>query len=150
MNENTEQQEAIVQEQQGAEPELSIDELQEQLKQANSTIKELKQSLYQNKMDNFLKSLRIRDGVYERFIREKLEESKLQFNGDTLEGGEELVSELKKEYPNAFAPDPNERAAAPTSSHIPFVRAGKSAFERGFCSSTGFPMEDEPNKNTCY
>ena len=46
MDENAEQQEAIVQEQQGAEPELSIDELQEQLKQANSTIKELKQSLY--------------------------------------------------------------------------------------------------------
>lgn len=46
-----------------------------------------------------------------------------------LLGGDDVVKALRESCPDAFAPNPNERAAAPTSGHLPTSMDG---VERAF------------------
>lgn len=57
-----------------------------------------------------------------------------------------MVKAMHDSYPDAFLPDPNERAAAPTSGCVPQMEP--DLFNASFMSSTGFPDEAAPSRNT--
>lgn len=86
---------------------------------------------YRTKLNAYVKSLHLRDEIYEAHVAKLLEEKKLQFEGDKLIGGEDVVQTFRAAHADAFAPDPAERAAAPTSGKAP---AAMSGVEKAFYS----------------
>ncbi len=86
---------------------------------------------HRTKLSQYVKSLKLKDDVYEAHVTKLLEEKGLKFDGDKLIGGDDVVSAFRKDHENAFIPDSNERAAAPTGGK---VAGGLSAVERAFYS----------------
>lgn len=79
---------------------------------------------YKTKLGQFVKSLHLKNDVYEKFVTDLLTEKGLQFDGDKLIGGDDIVKAFRESHEDAFAPDPQERAAAATSGNPPTTLSG--------------------------
>lgn len=149
MEENNTHEAAQTDEQQLSE----VEELEAKLAAANERIQKMEETYRREKMERFVKSLRPRNEVYEEYITNQLLNSDLKFEGEELVGSDEIINAIREKCPDAFAANPNERAAAPTSGRSPMgierrMNGAKDAFERGFNASMNFPAQDAPSKNT--
>lgn len=137
-----------------AESEETVESLREQLNAANQSIAEWKQkyeqyqaSEYNNKLDRFIQETRVKNNIYAEYLKRQIIEQNLQFDDNgVLMGGDAVVKELRESCPDAFVPDPTERAAAPTSGRASCI-GSLDLFGNSFASSTGFPQEAEPSRN---
>lgn len=84
---------------------------------------------HRTKLKAYVKGLNLRDEIYEAHVTKLLEEKGLKFDGDKLIGGDDVVQSFREAHADAFAANPYERAAAPTSGNIP---SGMSGVERAF------------------
>lgn len=130
-----------------------VEELRAKLAEANERIQKMEETHHREKLKHFVKSLRPSNEIYEEYITNQLISSGLKFEGDELVGSDEIISALREKCPDAFAANPYERAAAPTSQNSTIgierrLRGAGNAFERGFQASATFPPQDAPSKNT--
>lgn len=85
---------------------------------------------YESSVDKFVQAQNMRNSVYAEHLKRQIMEQKLQFDDKgVLMGGNEAVKALRDSCPDAFLPNPDERAAAPTSGHVPQAMDG---VERAF------------------
>lgn len=140
-----------------AEPVETMESLREQLNAAQQNADEWKQKYeqaeadrkakdYNDKLDKFVEQQRLKNDLYAAHLKQELTKKNLQFDdAGELVGGDEVVKAMHDSYPDAFLPNPNERAAAPISGHVPQMR--HDLFSESFASSTGFPESAEPSRN---
>lgn len=57
---------------------------------------------YKTKVNSFVKSLNLKDDIYEKYVSDIIIEKGLKFEGEKLIGGDDVVSVFKEKYPNAF------------------------------------------------
>lgn len=89
-----------------------------------------KKKEYSDNLDKFVQKQGMKNEIYADYLKRQLTEQNLQFDSKgNLVGGEAAVQDLRKSCPDAFAPNPNERAAVPTSGHTPTTLDG---VERAF------------------
>lgn len=135
------------------EPEETLESLREQLNAAQQTAAKWQQKYeqaeaahYNEKLDAFVKRQRPRNDLYAAQLKKELTERNLQFNdAGELVGSEEVIAEMSKKYHDAFLPNPDERAAAPTSGCVPQME--RDLFGDSFKASTAFPKEARPSEN---
>ncbi len=85
---------------------------------------------YKDGVAAFVRKQGMKNDIYAEHLTNQIVSKNLQFDDKgVLLGGEDVVKELKTACPDAFAPDPHERAAAPTSGHLPTSMDG---VERAF------------------
>ena len=64
--------------------------------------KERKDFEHKTKVASYVRSLGLKDDVYEKYISDELIKAGFQFDGDKLVGGDELVSKFKETHADAF------------------------------------------------
>ena len=79
---------------------------------------------HKTKISSYVKSLGLKDDIYENYVENLILEKGLKFDGSKLIGGDDIVSAFKETHPDAFKPSPNERAAAPTGQNSPPAMSG--------------------------
>ena len=79
---------------------------------------------HRTKISSYVKALGLKDDIYEKYVENLMLEKGLQFDGDKLIGGEDIISAFKETHPDAFKPSPSERAAAPTAQNSPPAMSG--------------------------
>ncbi|MDE6020168.1 MAG: phage scaffolding protein [Ruminococcus sp.] len=140
------------------EPEETMESLREQLNAANQSVAEWKQKYeqykaadYNNKLDKFIQETGVRNSIYAEHLKRQIIEQNLQFDDNgVLIGGDDVVKAMRNSYPDAFLLNPNGYgAAAPTSGRAPSI-GYRDLFSDSFMSSTGFPEEAEPSRNTSW
>lgn len=57
---------------------------------------------HRTKVDGYVKSLGLKDDIYEKHVSDLILEKGLKFDGEKLIGGDDVVSDFKTKYPNAF------------------------------------------------
>ena len=57
---------------------------------------------HRTKVNSFVKSLNLKDDIYEKYVSDIIIEKGLKFEGEKLIGGDDVVSVFKEKYPNAF------------------------------------------------
>ncbi len=89
-----------------------------------------KEKEYKDGVAAFVRKQGMKNDIYAEHLTNQIVSKNLQFDDKgVLLGGEDVVKALKTACPDAFAPDPHERAAAPTSGHLPTSMDG---VERAF------------------
>ena len=79
---------------------------------------------HKTKISAYVKSLALKDDIYENYVENLILEKGLQFDGDKLIGGDDIISAFKETHPDAFKPSPSERTAAPTAQNSPPAMSG--------------------------
>ena len=79
---------------------------------------------HKTKVSAYVRGLNLKDDIYEKYITDELISKGLQFDGDKLIGGDDVVSAFKETHPDAFKPSPSERVASPTSKTAPQTLSG--------------------------
>lgn len=79
---------------------------------------------HKTKVSAYVRGLNLKDDIYENYITNELISKGLQFDGDKLIGGDDVVSAFKTTHPDAFKPSPSERVASPTSKTAPTTMSG--------------------------
>ena len=69
---------------------------------------------HRTKVNSFVKSLGLKDDIYEKYVSDIIIEKGLKFEGDKLIGGDDVVSVFKEKYPNAFKSADTGDFIAPT------------------------------------
>lgn len=69
---------------------------------------------HRTKVSGFVKSLGLKDDIYEKHVTELILEKELKFDGDKLIGGDDVVNQFKEKYPDAFKPADTRDFIAPT------------------------------------
>ena len=69
---------------------------------------------HKTKVNNYVKSLNLKDDIYEKYVSDIIIEKGLKFEGDKLIGGDDVVSVFKEKYPNAFKSADTGDFIAPT------------------------------------
>ena len=64
--------------------------------------KERKDFEHRTKVGNFVKSLGLKDDIYEKYVTDMIIAKELKFDGDKLIGGDDVVKQFKENYPDAF------------------------------------------------
>lgn len=82
---------------------------------------------HRTRISQYVRGLRLRDDVYEQYVTNLLLEKDLQFDGDKLIGGDDVVQAFRESHADAFAPNPQERVSAPTSGSVPTAMSGVEA-----------------------
>lgn len=57
---------------------------------------------HKTRVGSFVKSLGLKDDIYEKHVTDLILEKELKFDGDRLIGGDDVVKQFKEKYPNAF------------------------------------------------
>lgn len=57
---------------------------------------------HKTKVNGFVKSLGLKDDIYEKHVSDIIIEKGLKFDGEKLIGGDDVVAVFKEKYPNAF------------------------------------------------
>lgn len=104
----------------------SVEEYKQKAEQAENDRKAFE---HRTKLSQYVKGLRLKDDIYEAHVTKLLEEKELKFDGDKLIGGDDVVRSFRKDHEDAFIPDSEERATAPTSGKAPQTM---SAVEQAF------------------
>lgn len=103
----------------------SADDWQQKYEQLEAQQKEKE---YSDKLDKFIKDQGMKNSVYAEYLKDKITAQNLQFDDKgILTGGDAVVKALRESCPDAFAADPTERAAAPTSGRVPQAMSGVEA-----------------------
>lgn len=102
----------------------SVEDYKQKLEQSEADRKAFE---YSTQMSQYVKGLRLKNDIYEKYVTDMLTEKGLKFDGGELVGAEKYVNEFREAHADAFAPNPNERAAAPTSGQISTAMSGVEA-----------------------
>lgn len=95
----------------------SAAEWQEKYEKSES---ERKAQAYSDQLDKFVQKQGMRNDIYAAHLKQQLADKQLKFDDSgVLLGGDDVVKALRDSCPDAFAPNPGERAVAPTSQHTP-------------------------------
>lgn len=85
---------------------------------------------YKDGVAAFVRKQGMKNDIYAEHLTNQIVSKNLQFDDKgVLLGGDDVVNALRESCPDAFAPDQHERAAAPTSGHLPTSMDG---VERAF------------------
>ena len=57
---------------------------------------------HRTKVGSFVKSLGLKDDIYEKHVTDLILEKGLKFDGEKLIGGDDVVNQFKEKYPDAF------------------------------------------------
>ena len=57
---------------------------------------------HKTKVGNYVKSLGLKDDIYEKHVADLILEKGLKFDGDNLVDDDNIVKDFKEKYPNAF------------------------------------------------
>ncbi len=57
---------------------------------------------HKTRVNGYVKSLGLKDDIYEKHVTDMILEKGLKFDGDKLIGGDEVLNDFKTKYPNAF------------------------------------------------
>ena len=82
---------------------------------------------YRTKLSQYVKGLQLKNDVYEKYVTDLLTSKELKFDGDKLIGADDVVQQFRTAHADAFAPNPGERAAVPTSGNLPGAMNGVEA-----------------------
>ena len=82
---------------------------------------------YRTKLSQYVKGLQLKNDVYEKYVTDLLTSKELKFDGDKLIGADDVVQQFRTAHADAFAPNPGERAAVPTSGGLPSAMNGVEA-----------------------
>ena len=69
---------------------------------------------HKTKVGNFVKSLGLKDDIYEKHVTDLIISKELKFDGDKLIGGDDVVKQFKEKYPEAFKVADTGNFIAPT------------------------------------
>ena len=75
---------------------------------------------HKTKVNNYVKSLNLKDDIYEKYVSDIIIEKGLKFEGDKLIDGDDVVSVFKEKYPNAFKSADTGDFIAPTGNSSGF------------------------------
>ncbi len=79
---------------------------------------------HKTKVSAFVKSLGLKDDIYEKYVENLILEKGLKFENDKLIGGDDIVSSFRKAHADAFRPNMTDGVSAPTSGNAPPVMDG--------------------------
>lgn len=86
---------------------------------------------HNTKISAYVKSLGLKDDIYEKYISDRLTEAGLKFDGDKLIGGDEIVKKFKETHADAFkSNEPILNPVAPTSTQGGIMGLTKELFSR--------------------
>lgn len=77
----------------------SVDEWKKKAEQAEADRAAFE---YRTKLSDYVKSLKLKDDIYEQHVTKLLEEKELKFDGDKLIGGDDVVNAFRESHPDAF------------------------------------------------
>ena len=69
---------------------------------------------HKTKVGGFVKSLGLKDDIYEKYVTDMIITKELKFDGDKLIGGDDVVNQFREKYPDAFKPADTGDFIAPT------------------------------------
>ncbi len=69
---------------------------------------------HKTKVGGFVKSLGLKDDIYEKYVTDMIIAKELKFDGDKLIGGDDVVNQFREKYPDAFKPADTGDFIAPT------------------------------------
>lgn len=90
--------------------------------------KERKNFEYRTKISTYVKSLGLKDDIYEKYISDRLTEAGFKFDGDKLIGGDELVGKFRETHADAFKASAPEKFVAPTGNNTETMSGVEQAF----------------------
>ncbi len=76
--------------------------------------KERKAFEHRTKVGGFVKSLGLKDDIYEKYVTDMIIAKELKFDGDKLIGGDDVVNQFREKHPDAFKPADTGDFIAPT------------------------------------
>jgi len=79
---------------------------------------------HKTKVSAFVKSLGLKDDIYEKHVENLILEKGLKFEDDKLIGGDDVVSSFREAHADAFRPNMTDGVSAPTSGNAPPVMDG--------------------------
>ena len=77
----------------------SVEEYKTKWEQAENDRKAFE---HKTKVCGFVKSLGLKDDIYEKYVTDMIIAKELKFDGDKLIGGDDVVNQFKAKYPDAF------------------------------------------------
>ena len=77
----------------------SVEDYKQKLEKSESDRKAFE---HKTRVSSFVKSLGLKDDIYEKHVTDMILEKGLKFDGDKLIGGDDVVNQFKEKYPNAF------------------------------------------------
>lgn len=69
---------------------------------------------YRTKIGGYVKSLGLKDDIYEKHVTDMIIAKELKFDGDKLIGGDDVVNQFRASHPDAFKPADTGDFIAPT------------------------------------
>lgn len=69
---------------------------------------------HKTRVGGFVKSLGLKDDIYEKYVTDMIIAKELKFDGDKLIGGDDVVKTFREKYPDAFKPADTGDFIAPT------------------------------------
>lgn len=69
---------------------------------------------HRTRVSGFVKSLGLKDDIYEKHVTDLILEKGLKFDGDKLIGGDDVVKQFREKYPDAFKSADTGSFIAPT------------------------------------
>lgn len=69
---------------------------------------------YRTKISGFVKSLGLKDDIYEKHVADLIIAKELKFDGDKLIGSNDVVNAFRESHPDAFKPADTGEFIAPT------------------------------------
>ncbi len=83
---------------------------------------------HKTKVGNFVKSLGLKDDIYEKHVTDLIISKELKFDGDKLIGGDDVVKQFKEKYPEAFKVADTGNFIAPTGNAVTKLSGVEQAF----------------------
>lgn len=77
----------------------SVEEYKQKWEQAENDRKAFE---HKTRVSGFVKSLGLKDDIYEKHVTDLILEKGLKFDGDKLIGGDDVVKQFREKYPDAF------------------------------------------------
>jgi len=106
----------------------SVEDYKQKLEKSESDRKAFE---HKTRVSGFVKSLGLKDDIYEKHVTDLILEKELKFDGDKLIGGDDVVKQFREKYPDAFRPADTGDFIAPTGNSA----SGKlSGVEQAFYS----------------
>lgn len=89
----------------------SVEEYKQKAEQAENDRKAFE---HKTRISSFVKSLGLKDDIYEKYVTDLILEKGLKFDGDKLIGGDDVVKQFREKYPDAFKSADTGGFIAPT------------------------------------
>lgn len=83
---------------------------------------------HKTKVNGFVKSLGLKDDIYEKHVTDLIISKELKFDGDKLIGGDDVVKQFREKYPDAFKVADTGSFIAPTGNSVTKLSGVEQAF----------------------